>query len=298
MADQIVHLENDFIKVGISPDCGASLAYFQLKNAKNFNIMRCSDLKTKRKKDVLYMSMFAMIPYPFRIKSGEFTYWGIKRFVPQTHPKFDCPIHGDGWCSKWTVVSKDETSVKLSLNHDKKKGYPFSYEALIVYRLDEKKLNVELSLTNRALMPMPCGFGLHPFFTRTSDVKLTFNTKNVWYNGNDPIDFPYKTPEIWSFKESKKLGDTIFDTCFGGFDGTAKIEWPKEKVSVRLDCDDLFSHVALYAPYRRNFFCLEPATMTCDAFNLASKGIIGTGIQSIGKDETITGNVSFTVEEF
>ena len=38
--------------------------------------------------------------------------------------------------------------------------------------------------------------------------------------------------------------------------------------------------------------------MTCDAFNIASKGIVGTGIQSIGKDETLTGNVSFTVEEF
>lgn len=299
MAEQIVHLENDFIKIGVSPAIGASLSYFKIKNAKNFDVMRNFDSVNSKRKDALSMAMFAMIPYPFRIKTGEFTYWGIKRIVPPTHPNFDCPIHGDGWVSQWTITHQDATSVTLSLAHDKEKdkGYPFSYDASITYKLNGKKLEVEMSLTNRALMPMPCGFGVHPFFNKTPDVTLQFNTKNVWYNENDPIDRPYKTPAEWSFAEGKKLNTNVFDTCFGGFDGVAKISWPKEKVEVAIECSEIFSHLALYAPRRKSFFCLEPATMTCDAFNIASRGVIGGGIQSIGKDETLTGNVSFTVDE-
>ncbi|MBP5535044.1 MAG: hypothetical protein J6Y03_06045 [Alphaproteobacteria bacterium] len=299
MVEQIIHLENDFIKVGVSPACGAALSYFKIKNQKNFDVMRYTDSVALRKNDILSMSMFAMIPYPFSIKSGEFTYWGIKRLVPKTHPNFSYPIHGDGWRSKWVVEHQDATSVKLSLSHDKEKdkGYPFSYEASICYRLNGKSLEIEINLTNRALMPMPCGFGLHPFFNKTPDVTLTFDTKNVWYHQNDPIDRPYKTPSEWSFKDGKKLERAVFDTCFGGFDGNAKITWPQEKVALHIKSDEIFSHVALYSPNRKNFFCLEPATMTCDAFNIASRGIIGSGIQSIGKDETLTGCVSFTVEE-
>ena len=299
MAEQIIHLENDFIKIGVSPACGAALTYFKIKNKKNFDVMRNADSVSSKKSDVLSAAMFAMLPYPFHIKGGEFTYWGIKRLVPQTHPNFIYPIHGDGWRSKWNVVHQDATSLKLSLVHNKEKdkGYPFSYEASICYRLSDKKLEVELSLTNRALMPMPCGLGLHPFFNKTPDVTLTFNTKNVWYHQNDPIDRPYKTPDEWNFKDGKELGRSVFDTCFGGFDGDVKISWPQEKVTLDIKCDDIFSHIALYSPNRKSFFCIEPATMTCDAFNIASKGIVGSGIQSIGKDETLTGAISFTVDE-
>ena len=299
MTENIIHLENEFIEVGIYPECGASLVYFRTKADNAFDIMRPASQTSIAKKDVLGMSMFPMIPYPFRIKGGEFTYWGIKRLVPQTHPNFTDPIHGDGWRCPWDVEKQDATSVCLTLKHNKEtdKGYPFSYEAKIVYRLNENSLEVEMSLTNKGLLPMPCGLGLHPYFNKTPNVTLDFGTKNVWHHENDPIDRPYKTPSDWSFKEGKELGDMIFDTCFGGFDNSATITWPKFGMSVTMNTDENFSHVTLYAPFRKNFFCLEPTTMTADAFNIASKGIVGTGIQSIGKDETLMGNISFTVNK-
>ena len=298
MTEQVVHLENEFIEVGILPKCGASLVYFRTKGQKLFDIMRPASQTAISKKDALGMSMFPMIPYAFRIKGGEFTYWGIKRLVPVNHSGFTDPIHGDGWRSKWDIVAQDKTSVTLELAHDKEtdKGYPFSYKASITYALKNKTLDVELNLTNNALMPMPCGMGLHPYFNKTPNVTLTFNSKNVWYHEKDPIDRPYRTPEEWSFKAPKELGDAVFDTCFGGFENTAHIQWPKFGMGVKIDCDESFSHIALYAPQKKNFFCLEPSSMTCNAFNLAAKGVIGSGIQSIGKDETLSGHISFTVE--
>ena len=68
MTEEIVHLENDFIEVGILPKIGASLAYFRTKGERLFDIMRPASQTAMTKKDALGMSMFPMIPYAFRIK--------------------------------------------------------------------------------------------------------------------------------------------------------------------------------------------------------------------------------------
>ena len=88
MTEGIVHLENEFIEIGIMPASGASLAYFRTKGDRLFDIMRPASQTSILKKDSFGMSMFPMLPYAFRIKDGEFTYWGIKRLVPQNHPNF------------------------------------------------------------------------------------------------------------------------------------------------------------------------------------------------------------------
>lgn len=295
MSDKIIQLSNSFLEVGIVPDCGASLAYFRTKGKKLFDIMRPASMTAIKKRDALGMSMFPMLPYTHRIKDGHFTYWGITRTVAPTHPLFKDPIHGDGWQAKWTVDSVDEKSVTLSYVHDKKKGFPFSYRAQIVYRLNEESLDVTLRLTNDSVLPMPCGFGLHPFFTKTPHVTTQFTTKNVWYHENDPIDRPYSTPEEYCFDAERPLGTDSFDICYGGFDEQAQIKWPKFGMGLTINADINFGHIVLFAPDRKNYFSLEPSTMANDAFNMASRGIVGTGIKSIGKDETLEGNISFVV---
>ena len=296
MSDKLIVLSNSFLEVGIAPECGASVAYFRTKGEKLFDILRPASSTAIQKRDPNGMAMFPMLPYTHRIKDGKFTYWGITRFVAPNQAGVPDPLHGDGWKNKWTVEKASDTELQLSMSHNKEqKGYPFSYTAQLTYRLNEKTLSVEIKLTNTAVLPMPCGMGLHPYFPKTPNVTLTFNSKNVWYHENDPIDRPYHTPEEWSFKNPKELKDATFDTCFGGFDGTARIDWPKFGMGVEIKADEKFGHLVLYSPYHKNFFCLEPTTMANNAFNLASEGIIGTGIQSIGQNETLAGEMSFTV---
>ncbi len=297
MSDSVIHLANDFIEIGVLPECGAALTYFRTKGEKLFDVMRSASATAVAKRDSLGMAMFLMLPYTHRIKDGEFTYWGIKRSVPANHPMFAEPIHGDGWRTAWKVLEKSATSVKLAMSHSKEKdkGFPFSYDACVVYTLKDKSLDIELSIKNNGIMPMPCGFGIHPYFNRTPNVTLRFNSKNVWYHENDPIDKPYHTPQEWSFVQPRELSASVFDTCFGGFDGNAMVRWPKFGMQLDIKTDEHFSHLVLYAPYRKNFFCLEPTSMACNAFNLASRGVVGTGIQSIGGAETITGQMTLTV---
>ena len=295
---QIVKLENDSLELGICPECGAGLAYFRTKGNKLFDIMRAASQTAVNKKDPLGLAMFVMLPYTHRIKGGEFTYWGIKRQVPKTHPAFDDPIHGDGWRTIWTVVEKTTDKVVLEMTHtkEKDKGFPFSYSAQIVYQLKGKSLNMEISLKNNGVMPMPCGFGIHPFFNKTPNVSLNFKTKNVWWNQNDPIDHPYKTPVEYDFSIMREIKDDVFDTCFGGYEDSASIEWPKFGVKLNMKTDENFGHIVLYAPFHKNFFCLEPTSMACNAFNMAANGVIGSGIKSLSANEKITGNITFEIE--
>lgn len=297
MSKQIVVLENEELTVGIAPACGGSVAYFKTKKD-DFDIFRHASATTLQKRDSNSTGMFPMLPFTHRIKGGKFVYWGITRYVLPNHVGIVDPIHGDGWKAVWTVKEQTPTSVSLEMSHDKaKRGYPFSYKATLVYTLSGRRLSVKMTLENDSGLPMPCGVGVHPFFTKMPDMQLRFVSKSVWSHLDDPIDKPYATPDNWSFSEPKKIKDMTFDTCFGGCDGQAEIIWPKAKKAVHIVADIFFGHMVLYTPLHKGFICLEPSTMANNAFNLAAAGVIGTGIQSIGPHEAFTGQVHFDVRD-
>ena len=291
---QEITLSNGNLQIGILPEIGASLSFMKYKGR---DILRPTD-KTTSDLDANNTSMFLMLPFCGRIRGGSFVYWGITRKMKKNQAGIADPIHGDGWKSSWKIVKQSDTSATLQMSHDKENGFPFSYEAEVVYTLTSTGLSVQLKITNTAILPMPCGMGIHPFFVKSKDMELAFPTKMVWAHESDPIfDRPYPTPETWQFEGGKPLKGTVFDTCFGGFDGTATLTYPTEKYSVKMTADEQFGHVVLYTPKGKNFVCLEPCTNASNAFNLASNGVIGTGIKSIGKDQSVIGNITLSITE-
>lgn len=288
-------LENQHIRLGILPEVGASLSFLTYKNAAGVEkeILRPFQKNKAGEYDVNDASLFLMLPYCGRIRGGGFPYWGIVRKVPKNQGGIADPIHGDGWKSAWQVASQTPESLTLQMQHEKGNGgYPFAYTAEVVYTLEGHALSIQMSLHNPAALPMPCGIGIHPFFRKTKDVILEFETRDVWSHESDPIfDKPYPCPEGWCFKNGKALKNMVFDTCFGGFKEKAKITYPQDGLSIQMSADDLFHHIVLYAPRGKDFFCLEPTTMASNAFNLASTGVIGTGIKSIGPKQSLTGRI-------
>lgn len=289
-------LSNGLIQIGVMPELGASLSYFKYKqDDKVRHILRPYEINAKGD-DSNNASLFPMLPFCGRIRGGSFVYFGITRKMQKNQSGIPDPIHGDGWKSVWKVAEATDTRVKLTLSHDKAKGFPFSYDAEIIYELINNKFNTTMSVTNTSTLPMPCGLGIHPFFTKTKEVELDFTTKMVWSNESDPIfDKPYETPSTWQFQGGRPLKNAVFDTCFDGFDGKASILYPDMGISVNIEADEQYKHVVLYSPRGKNFFCLEPTTNASNAFNLASSGVVGTGMKSIGPGQTMTGTVSLTI---
>lgn len=293
--EQII-LSNGQIEMGVMPKLGAALSFFKYKHNNEFrDVMRPYE-ETPKGHDSNNASMFVMMPYCSRIRGGSFVYWGITRKVSKNQQGIADPIHGDGWKSEWEVVSQTDTRLELKLLHDKDKGgFPFSYEGTIIYELIENRFQITLSVKNLNQLPMPCGLGIHPFFVKTKEVELDFSTQVVWSNEADPIfDKPYMTPDAWQFTGGKALKNAVFDTCFGGYNGQSSILYPDLGLSISLESDEQFNHLILYAPRGKNFFCLEPVSNASNAFNLAANGVIGTGMKSIGPDQTMTGSISMT----
>ena len=291
---QEIILSTGDLQVGVLPELGASLSFMKYKGQ---DILRPMDMHDGTL-DSNNAAMFLMLPFCGRIRGGSFVYWGITRKMKKNQSGITDPIHGDGWKSSWDVIAQSDSSVTLKMIHDKENGFPFSYEAEITYTVTKTNLSIAIKITNNAVLPMPCGMGIHPFFVKSKDMVLTFPSKTVWAHESDPIfDRPYPTPDDWQFKEGKPLKNMVFDTCFGGFNGQATLTWPSQKYAVHMTADEQFGHIVLYTPKGKNFVCLEPCTNASNAFNLASNGVIGTGIKSIGQNQSVIGNITLSVQE-
>lgn len=291
----LISLSSGDFSAAVSPVAGGSLLYWRRGDE---DLTRPALSGAVERKAADETSMFPLVPYSNRIRGGYFIYWGIKRNVPKNHPVVADPLHGEGWQKQWDVVRSSPDSVVLAFEHDGKSGFPFAYEAEQSFTLKDNQLIVSLSLTNKGGIPMPCGLGWHPFFPKDDDTVVTFKTKNVWaHESAPPRERPMKTPPEWQFEKGLKISELELDTCFGGFAGKAELVWPSRNRKISMTAYSDFGHVVVWSPTGENFFCVEPVTNATDAFNLASRGVAGTGIKTLDPDETLTEKMTLAVSE-
>ncbi len=290
----LIILKNGDFSAAVSPSTGGSLMYWRQGET---DLMREALPEAVAEKAADKTAMFPLVPYSNRIRGGFFIYWGIRRTVPPNHPVVPDPLHGEGWQTAWNADEVSENRVALSFSHNGKTGFPFAYAAAEIFELDGNgRLTVTLELTNKGGIPMPCGLGLHPFFPKDDDTVVTFKTKNVWaHESAPPRERPIKTPPEWQFEKGLKISGLELDTCFGGFDGNAEIAYPSRNRKINIEAGSDFNHVVVWSPEGENFFCVEPVTNANDAFNLASRGVAGTGIKTLAPEESLTETVSFSV---
>lgn len=287
----MIELKNEILSIGVLPETGASLNYLKYKGT---DILRPSSTNEMESNQT---SLFPMLPYASFIEGGHFPYYGITRKVEKNSPFSKYPMHGDIWRSKLAVKNKAENAITLSYQHDRTKGFPFSYSAEISYILKENTLEIVFGIQNDSVLPMPYGMGIHPFFKKDTDTLIKFEAPKIWFRGDDPIlGHPYTAPTNLDFKEPKIVPANGSNISFGSWNSRASIIYPNKNISVDILADNSFRHLILYAPKGKDFFCLEPVTNTPDAFNLASLGIVGTGIQSLGPKQSTSGKITLTMK--
>ena len=105
---------------------------------------------------VLDMASFPLVPYVNRLRGGRFDFRGREVRLQPNMAGDISPLHGQGWLSPWTVESAGECSARLHFEHQPGE-WPWSYEAVQTFDLDEGGLSLVLSCTNLSGEPMPCG---------------------------------------------------------------------------------------------------------------------------------------------
>lgn len=222
--------------------------------------------------DILETACFPLVPYANRIADARFGFEGrdvrltaLDRFAPHA-------LHGDGWLNPWAVETVSDDRVEMSLAwpgevHADCAGWPWPWRARQTVRLTDQGLEIVLSLINAGDAVMPAGLGLHPYFHKATDSRLSLSAKGVWLTDAREIPERLATPDaVIDWSSGPALADAPFvDHAYAGWDGEAVMEGGGRRVIMRGGAGAEWAQV--YAPVGADFFCVEPVTHRPDVLN-------------------------------
>ncbi|EOL44375.1 aldose 1-epimerase family protein [Enterococcus caccae] len=274
-----VQIENEFLIATIAED-GAEL--ISLKSKK-------STIEYIWQGDPAFWGRHAPVLFPVvgRLKNDCYTYQN------QTYPMGQ---HGFARDSLFEVVEHGAELVSLSLksSDETKKVYPFDFELILSYMLEEDNLVVRYQVENTGKNDMYFSIGGHPAFNVPLEQGLTFND---YYLSFSPKKSRTQIPLAGPFAdfEHKTLGQTntsldirrglfaedaiIFETKGAN---TFKIETDEGEHSISLSYTDM-PYVGIWSPYPKEapFVCIEPWCGIADDVNATGNLVEKKGINKI-----------------
>ena len=156
----IHYIENDYIKVGVK-EFGAEIASIISKKS-NFEFL------WQGNPDIWSGQSPILFPIIGRLLNDSYTLDG-KDYILQKH----------GFARKlpWALKSKnaDSMSFILSENEETLKSYPYSFDLIVTYSIDENKLTVSHDVINKNKADMYFSLGAHPAFNCEIGDTLVFD---------------------------------------------------------------------------------------------------------------------------
>ncbi len=292
--EDAVFIESGPLTLELWPSIGGCVAAFSWQHAgRCIELMRRATPRGLPERDGRELASFPLFPFSNRVKDGRFSFQGrdveLLRNTPPDHP-----IHGHVWQRPSTLVAKTANAAELVCRYPGG-DWPWAYTARQTFSLSSAALTVELELKNDGASPMPCGFGMHPYYERTEGVRLQARAPVRWV-GNQYLlpEWSEPTPEAWNFTAPRELSPLAeMDGCFGEFGGSARLEWPEKATALDIEADPIFGVLICYVPKGRDFFCLETVSNVNDAFNLASRGVHGNGTIVLAPGESARGSIRY-----
>ena len=292
----LVTIESEHWRVSIAPDAGASLTACEIQLAGRWvPLMRPTPPAAVAQGNSSQMASFLLAPWSNRIRDARFPFNGrLIQLRPNTPEGY--AHHGDVRKRPWQAARAAERSALFLFDsrHFADINFPFPFTCSIEYRLDGPAFASVLTLTNTGTESMPAGLGFHPYFQRAltagEDVQLQFSARGV-YRDLVPSESAGPLGAGQDFSRGRTLGAQAFDHCFAGWDGRARLHWPRSGVTVQVECDEPLGHLILYAPPAQPYFALEPVSHATNGFNLLPAGVPDTGVQILEPGQSIAASL-------
>ncbi|MBL8805471.1 MAG: aldose 1-epimerase [Rhodospirillales bacterium] len=292
----LVALKAGPFALDLAPEMGGAVVGLSADWNGGVELLRRTPEAALAARDVRMAGSYALVPYSNRMRECTLSFAGRRyRLAPNFggHPH---SIHGNAWQKPWRVEAVDASSATLVLDHDAQGAsaveWPFAYRARQRFLLSADGLEIALEIANVGNVAMPAGMGLHPFFPRGANTRLTARTVSVWRNDEammpvalDPV------PPAWNFEEGRLVAPLAVDNCFAGWDGTAAIDWPEAGVRLEMTADPAFGHLVVFVPPGKSHFCVEPVSNCNDGMNLMARGRTDTGVAVLAPGEVLSGRV-------
>lgn len=174
--------------------------------------------------------------------------------------------HGFARDLPWTVVdqvTQDRGSLVLSLtsNDQTRAVYPFDFELVFTYTLQNGTLEIHQRYTNHSQVAMPFSAGFHPYFQVADKTRLEFEipgdrwldqrTQSVHpFNGN--FDFEQDEIDV-AFLDVSRQSATVVDR--------------QQSLRLTLEYSNTFSTLVFWTIKGKDYYCLEPWTAPRNALN-------------------------------
>ena len=289
----IIALRHGPMTLTAAPKCGGSLASWSLSTADGpVELFRRASDHALAGNFAPDMACFPLVPFSNRIGGGRFVFQN-REVVLATDPGSPHKIHGHGWSSPWSVEAVTDDALRMAFAH-RADDWPWSYRAAQTVSLDGEGLTVTLDLINDSDSDMPAGLGLHPYLVRSPGSRVTAGVQSVWEN--DDTILPCRNrpvPAALDFSQGVTMDNVALDNCFTGWNGSATLDRPRERLRLTMLADGPVGHLIVYAPPGEPYLCLEPVTHMTDALNRPQEP--GAGVIALPPGERLSMTVRFLV---
>lgn len=245
-----------------------------------------------------------LFPYPNRIKAGRFT-WDAREYVlpPETVAYAgENAIHGFCLDRPWRVTQQTANSVtgefRLSQDApDRRELWPADFLISVRYEVLGPSLRCDVRIVNPDAVPLPFGFGTHPYFklpltagSRFEDclVQAPASQRYELIDGlptgrSGPVD------EATDLREGRelngvKLDDVYHDLTYEQHGLVTRVVDPAAGLEVVQTCDRSFRELVVFTPHWLPAVCVEPYTCVTDAIHLQEEGF-DAGLRVLQPDE-------------
>lgn len=190
----IQYIENEFLKVGIK-EFGCELTSVQSKTD-NFEYIWQGD------ENIWYGQAPILFPIVGRLINDEYFVDG---------KAYTMPKHGFARKMQWSVFSKESDSISFILSDTKEtySVYPYRFDLIVAFTLEENTLIVNHCVINKSEDVMYFSLGAHPGFNCSIGDKLVFDKKENLRTEKIDLELSLRLPETFPVLENN---DTIIIT--------------------------------------------------------------------------------------
>jgi len=225
-----------------------------------------------------------LIPWPNRIRDGQYEFAGITRQLTLTEPARHTALHGLVNWAPWCLVRKTVDEVVVGFTLPAQPGYPWSLSLRTRWQVGTDGLRVTHQVTNVSAEDAPFGLGVHPYLrlpkTAVDDLAIRVPARRrLLVDGRLlPIGAAKVAGGEYDFTASRPIGAAQLDTAFGDLDrdadggSTVTLTNVDGSAEVAVWADpafgwwQLFSGDSLPGERHRRSVAVEPMTCPPDAF--------------------------------
>ena len=235
--------------------------------------------------------IYPLMPYSNRIANATVQVNG-KAMALAAHPDAaPHTLHGNAHAQAWQLEASAATSAVMTLDSPASAAWPWHYAGRMRLELSLHALTIRIELRNADTRVMPAGLGMHPYFRHQAASRIAYNATTVWPPTAEFLPGtprPLQTDEIYLPARALPAGGLTH--YVSGWGGTALVDLP-EGARLQLSADPVFGHMVVHRPDNMAYLCLEPVSHVADGFNLAARGVPGTGTQLLAPGESMGGVV-------